>query len=269
MGMKTPAGRWFRRVVWRAALALVLGYGALQLAVRSNYFRTRVEAELTRVTGMPVRVGRIRATESLNLRIRDVISVAEEAGFEARLIRVRWPRGEPLLESVRVDGLALTFAPDGEGEIQPAFLGDYARTAFEWAGVRMEAPAERPAEDRPQAKPPGRGVRKTPQVVLRGMSIRFVDAKGNLQGSMRGVDVSWTAMSLPEGGRISYASCRIEEVRMANGARITGLRVKLIDTGDRQYLAGLDADNWGALPAPGNREKEYRQLLDSMDADLR
>ena len=274
MGLKKPAGRILYRVLWKAVLALLLAYGALQLAARSNVFRSRVEAELSRVTGMPVRVGRIRATESLNLRIRDVISVSEEAGFEARLIRVRWrifrPRGEPVLESVRVDGVALTFAPDADGVIQPAFLGNYARTAFEWAGVRLPEP-EKSEGSAPPVKDPVWAVAagKAPRILLRGMSVRFVDARGNLQGSMRGMDVSWTAMALPEGGRMAYASCRAEEVRVANGARIMGLRVKLIDTGERQYLAGLDADNWGAMRAARSKEDEYRQMLDAMDSDLR
>lgn len=274
MGLKTPTGRVLYRGLWKTVLALLLAYGALQLGARSNFFRARVEAELSRVTGMPVRVGRIRATESLNLRIRDVISVSEEAGFEARVIRVRWrlfrPRGEPILESVRVDGLALTFAPDAEGVIQPAFLGSYARTAFEWAGAQTPEPGPS-ADSAKTAKKPvwAAGAGKAPQILLRGMSVRFVDAQGNLQGSMRGMDVSWTSMALPEGGRMAYTSCRAEEVRVANGARISGLRVKLVDTGERQYLAGLDADNWGTMPAPRSKEDEYRQMLDAMDSDLR
>ena len=54
-------------LLWRLALAALLVYGVLQLFVRTNYFRLRVEAELSRMTGMEMRVGRIRATESLNL----------------------------------------------------------------------------------------------------------------------------------------------------------------------------------------------------------
>ena len=42
----------------------------------------RGEAELSRMAGMEMRVGRIRATESLNLKLRDVISVSKDAGIE-------------------------------------------------------------------------------------------------------------------------------------------------------------------------------------------
>ena len=81
-----------------------------QILVRTDVFRAQVEKELSRLAGMEMRVGRIRATESLNLRIRDAIGVSDVAGIEARIVRIRWhlfrPRGEPMLESVRVDGLA-------------------------------------------------------------------------------------------------------------------------------------------------------------------
>lgn len=265
------------RVLWGVLLAVLLTYGILQVWVRTNAFRSRIEIRLSQLTGMEIRTGRIRATESLNLKIRDVISVSEEAGIEARLIRVRWrlfrPRGAPLLESVRVDGLALTFAPDENGEIQPAFLGDYARTAFEWAGVQLaeKIKGERPgrkAPDGEQSPLPAAWLR-VPQVILKGLSVRFLDVRGNFQGSMTGANVSWTSMPLPDGGRVSVLDCRAAEVRVVNGPRITGLHIKLIDTDDRRYLAALDAEDWGTAPRPRTREAEYREMLDAMDEDLR
>jgi hypothetical protein len=264
------------RLVWGLVLVLLIVYGLLQAGVRTDAFRRRVERELSQATGMEMRVGRIRATESLNLRIRDVISMTEDGGLEARLIRVRWrifrPRGEPMLEAVRVSGLALTFAPDAAGALQPAFLGAYARTAYEWAGVRLADKAGAPAaaSPEPSGKPSRReGGRVAPQVILEGMSVRFEDAKGNFQGAMSGMQVAWTSMRLPDGGRISHLDCRAAEVRLAGGPRITGLRVKLIDTGERQYLAALEAADWGAAAPLRNPEAEYRELLDMMDADLR
>ena len=70
----------------KLALVVLLVYGALQVLVRTDFFRSRVEAELSRLAGMEMRVGRIRATESLNLRIRDVIGVSKVAGIEARTV---------------------------------------------------------------------------------------------------------------------------------------------------------------------------------------
>lgn len=264
-------------LLWKLALAVLLVYGGLQLAVRTDVFRARVERELSRLTGLEIRVGRIRATESLNLRIRDVISVSDEAGLEARLIRVRWrvfrPRGEPMVEAVLVDGLALTFAPDAAGVVQPAFLGRYAGTAFEWAGVKVAAKpgaGAAPAEPVAAAGPaPAVAVRDVPRVVLSGMSVRFQDEKGNFQGSMTGMAATWMSMRLPDGGRISHVDCRAGEVRVVNGPRIRGLHVRLVDTGDRQFLTALEAADWGASPPPRAPGDEMREMLDAMDEDLR
>ena len=264
-------------LAWKLALGVVLVYGGLQLAVRTDAFRARVERELSRLTGLEIRVGRIRATASMNLRIRDVINVSEEAGIEARLIRVRWrvfrPRGEPMVEAVLVDGLALTFAPDAEGVVQPAFLGRYAGTAFEWAGVKVAAKpstgaasAEKVAAAGPA---PAVAVRDVPRVVLSGMSVRFQDQQGNFQGSMTGMSATWMSMRLPDGGRISHVDCRAAEVRVVNGPRIRGLHVRLVDTGDRQFLTALEAADWGGSPPPRAPGEEVREMLDAMDEDLR
>jgi hypothetical protein len=40
-----------------------------------------------------------------------------------------------------------------------------------------------------------------------------------------------------------------------------------VDTGSRQFLSTLQADDWGAAPAPRSREDEYREMLDAMDPD--
>ena len=262
-------------LAWKLALGVVLVYGGLQLAVRTDAFRSRVERELSRLTGLEIRVGRIRATASMNLRIRDVISMSEEAGIEAGLIRVRWrvfrPRGEPMVEAVLVDGLALTFAPDAAGVVQPAFLGRYAGTAFEWAGVPVAAKrgGGTAAAGAATEQAPAVAVRDVPRVVLSGMSVRFQDAKGNFQGSMTGMSATWMSMRLPDGGRIAHVDCRAAEVRVVNGPRIRGLHVRLVDTGDRQFLTALEAADWGATPPPRAPEEEVREMLDAMDEDLR
>jgi hypothetical protein len=55
-------------------------------------------------------------------------------------------------------------------------------------------------------------------------------------------------MRLPdERGRISHVECRAAEVQVVNGPRIRGLHVRLVDTGDRQFLTALEAADWGGL----------------------
>ena len=260
-------------LLWKLALAAVLIYGALQLFVRTNYFRLRVEAELSRMTGMEMRVGRIRATESLNLKLRDVISVSNDAGLEARTVRIRWrffrPEGVSMLESLRIDGLALTFAPDEKGVIQPAFLGRMSRMILESSGgglkdIQSEATLpetpKKTDEDTAKASPWMSG-----PVEIRWASARWQDAAGNMLASASNMELAWMSMALPNGGQVSHVDCRAGEVKLANGARITGLHVVLIDAGDRQFLVNLEASDWGTIPPPRSPETEFRELMDAMD----
>ena len=264
-------------LLWKLGLAALLVYGALQLLVRTGYFRSRVEAELSRLAGLEMRVGRVRSSESLNLKFNDVISVSEFAGIEARTVRVRWrlfrPRGAPLLESVRVDGLALTIAPDKNGVIQPAFLGKFSRQIFKWAGVSLPEGAPETA----RASTPGGAAEKTAEVVelgvgrdlvpltLQRVSLRWEDAAGQLLAAVSGLDLSWTSMELPNGSRLAHVDCRAAEVKMTSGPRITGLHVELIDAGERQFLMALEAADWGSAQPPPAAGTESLELLRSME----
>lgn len=254
-------GRW----VGRAAVGAALAYGGLQLFARTDWFRTMAENELSRRLGMEMRVGRIRATEALNLKMRDVISVAEgEAGLELRLVRVRWrifrPRGAPMLESIRVDGWAATFAPDAEGRMQPDVLGSKLEDAMGWAGFGRTGPAGEEGTGEGGA----RGT-ECPRIEMRWGTVRVQDGFGGTRATATGLDVLWTAMRPAKGAQVSHLSVEAEEVRIAEGPRVLGLRLELIDTGGRQFLAGLDAKDWGGARIGGREDGEYKALLDAMD----
>ena len=279
---QTPAarpvsvGRALWALAWKGALAVALVYGALQVLVRMDFFRSQVERELSQLAGMEMRIGRIRATESLNLRIRDAIGVSSVAGIEARIARIRWrffrPRGEPMLQSVRVDGLALTIAPDETGAIQPAFLGRLSKNVFEWTG--MPVPQELAgAEDKPSGSAKagedavGRPLESWIRgpLVFQGISVRWQDAQGNLRASVSDMDVVWTSMVTPKGRRVSHVECRAGEIKVVNGPRITDLRLELVDVDGQRFLVKLEAADWGGAPAPKSAGAEARELLDAMD----
>ena len=276
-GRSPSCGRLLWSLAWKLGLAVLLVYGAAQVLVRTDFFRSRVEAELSRLAGMEMRVGRIRATESLNLRIRDAIGVSEVAGIEARLARIRWrlfrPRGEPLLESVRVDGLALTIAPDQDGVIQPAFLGPLSEQLFRWTGL-----------PRPQGLAPaggsghgGHGAAKAAglaldgirgPLVFRGVTVRWQDAEGRLLAAAAGLEVAWVSLETPGGGRVAHLDCRVADLRVTDGPRIRGLHLELVEAGGQRFLVALEADNWGAVSPPQAPGAGARALLDAMDVPV-
>lgn len=261
---------------WKAVLAFLLVYGALQVLVRTDFFRSQVEAELSRLAGMEIRVGRIRATESLNVRLRNTIGVSEVAGIEVRTSRIRWrlfrPRGEPMLESVRVDGLALTLAPDGDGTLQPAFLGKLSKKMLEWAGVPLPEGLEKADNGKslvPSDLPP-EGPRALADwirgpLIFQNVSLRWQDAEGNLLASVAGMDLTWMSEVTPNGGRISHIECRAEEIQVVEGPKIAGFHVELVEAGGKQFLVNLEAADWGGAPPPKQVDAEYRKLLDAMD----
>lgn len=268
-------GSWF----WKLALVLALVYGALQILVRTDVFRAQVEDELSRLAGMEVRIGRMRATEALNLKIRDAIGISDVAGIEVRLARVRWrlfrPRGAPMLESVRVDGLALTVAPDAAGAIQPAFLGQLSQNVFAWTG--LPAPKElAAAKDSDAAAAPARntGMDRSLEdwlggpLVLQNVSVRWQDAQGRLQASVSGLDVVWTPLVTPQGRLVSHLDCRAAEIKIVNGPRIADLHLELVAVEHQRFLVDLQAADWGGAEPPPSPAAEARELLDAMDASL-
>lgn len=270
------AGHVLCAFTWKLVLAGVVVYGLLQVMVRMDFFQSQVEKELSQLAGMEMRVGRIRATESLNLRIRDAIGVSSVAGIEARIARIRWrlfrPRGEPMLQSVRVDGLALTIAPDETGAIQPAFLARWSKNVFEWAGMPLPKEWTGTEEMESASAAGGKGAADPPletwihgPLVFQDVSVRWQDAQGNLKASVSGLDVVWTSMITPRGRRVSHLECRAAEIKVLNGPKLADVRLELVEADGKRFLVRLDAADWGGVPAPKSPDAEARELLDAMD----
>jgi len=266
-------------IVWKLALLVLLFYGALQLWVRTDFFRSRVEKELSSLMGMEMRVGRIRATESLNLKIRDIISVSDVAGIEVRVARIRWrwfrPTGVSMLESLRVQGLSITVAPDADGVLQPPFLGSLSRQIFKWTGVSLPAPsraspapvtaetevtAAKEASPRSALEALGGG-----PLSFRDVSIRWQDAQGNLLASISGLNATRMSMELADGEQVAHVSCTVEKIKVERGPSLSGLRVEWVEAAGRWFLITLDAVDWGTVSRPRSEEDECRELLDAMD----
>ncbi len=267
-------------LLWKLGLVVLLFYGALQLWVRTDSFRSRVEKELSSVTGLEMRVGRIRATESLNLKIRDIISVSDVAGIEVRVARLRWrwfrPKGVSMLESLRVQGLAITIAPDENGVLQPAFLGSLSQQVFDWTGISLPAPSPERTEGvatTTEEKPVEEGVDVSSAFAslgvgplsFRDVSIRWQDAEGRPVASISGLDATRMSMELSNGEQVAHVDCTVREVAVANGPRISGLHLEWLEADGRWFLMDLNAEDWGGTPRPKSEVEEYRELLDAMD----
>ncbi len=269
---RSPARQLGRFILW-LTLSLALIYGALQLIVRTHFFRSLLEEELSDLAGMEVRIGRLRATESLNLRLRDTIGVSDVAGIEARLARIRWrlfrPRGEPMLESLRVDGLSLTIAPDKNGQLQPKFLGELSRTIFQWTGLPPPAALTAPATSAPDSRRAATSLTLPEHwlrgpLVLRGVTVRWQDAQGQVLATAAGMDLIWTALVTPNGQRVSHWECNIGDLQLSRGPRIRDLHVELVGVNGKRFLVELNAADWGSATPPPPPGAEARALLDTL-----
>lgn len=264
------------RFIFKVALVVAIIYAGLQIMVRTDFFQSRVEDELSRLAGMEVRVGRIRAAESLNLRIHDAVGVSDVAGIEVHYARLRWrffrPWGTPMLESLRVDGMSLTVAPDAQGVLQPRFLGAVSEKLFEWLGTPMPPTAKSavaktggPGGDRSgkELRPPFEWLQGP--MILRGVNLRWNDEQGNLVAVITGLDLMWSTMVTPNGGRVSHVECRAAEINIVNGPKINGLHLELVEAGGKRFLVALHAGDWGSASPPRDPAGEARALLDALD----
>lgn len=278
-------GRAGKVLLGAVGVAAVL-YGAAQAGVRSPWFRVAVERRLSKAAGMEVHVGRIRATESLNLRIDTVSALEDRAGMEARVLRVKWswfaPKGFSRIRKISIEDAVLTMAPDAEGHLLPAFAG--ART-WELVGSLTRgmvptvpegaeggtlpgaaaAEAEGTASGRPHASVGGiQHVR-----LVRGVfSVR--DASGRERVAARDVEID-RAVSLDADGRRSERWDVQADVMEVEGMQLTGIDWAAECTPDGGWkVTRFVSDGWsGWEPAASadaveSATEQYRSLLDSI-----
>ncbi|NLB65100.1 MAG: hypothetical protein GX803_01345 [Lentisphaerae bacterium] len=260
--------------VWWLALLLLVLYGVLQVGVRTEIFRRWLEGELSRIIGLKVQIGHVRATESLNLKVRNVIMVAEEGGFDLRVVRIRWrlirPRGGSRIESVRVDGWEATFAADGAGPLAANAIAEIVDTVIPSSRLGSEEGSPRPAEpDEGAEQTPGweeGALGSIPRVEMRWGTVHVRDAEGNMRLSALGLDCLWTVSQLPAGGRVAHVDLTAEELQLAGGTHIAGLHVELSDYGDRLILTSARVGDWGGETQSAIPGEDYRALFEAMDA---
>lgn len=267
--------RFFRRL-WMALLAVVVLYGLAQLWVRSPWFRVTVERSLSRVAGMEVRTGRIRATESLNLKIRDVIGMAENAGLEAKILRIRWKllpgREGTHIESIRAEDVVLTMAPDEDGVMQPAFIG---QGLWGWL-ARLEGGLLERGISAEGVVPPGDGGEETDEAfgwnmrgeipyirITRGLfSLR--DASGRERAAAQDVGLERTVENGLEQWDFRAAVVSVE------GVQLTGVHWAAEVSNGVWRVTAMEADGWsGWVSHPENTEAaaaQYRDLFDWVDS---
>jgi len=271
---------WWMGLRWVLTLLgiAVALYVAAQVVARTDWMKKTVEAELSRLSGMPVRIdGRIRATESLNLKIRDVISYDGDSGLRVGILRIRWrlfvPQGESHIEAVWAENVTLTLAMGEDGTIRPSFLGDCGRQAATYAGLpvlsRAATPAEQAAEQAADGASEAADVKARPVLDvlpllrIQNARVRWCGPDGEEIATAEGIDITWRTLGLPEIGMnpvlgpeddltVSHLRGYAESVVIPPSVHVAGLRLELIHAGKKNYLSHLSAADWGRQRPPRN-----------------
>ncbi len=263
------------RIVWGILLAAALLYGGAQAGIRSPWFRVAVEHRLSKLAGMEVRIGDIRATESLNLRIGRVSALDERAGMEVRVLRVKWsffaPRGLSRIHKLSAEDVTLTMAPDDDGRLMPAFVGDHA-----WELIGRLTRDMVPAAPVPDAWPGGKdAVEETPSGIGGILHMRIVrgvfslrDASGRERASARDISIDRIVERDADGHPVERLEVQAD-VLTVEGMQLTGVdwAAERTDGSDWTVLR-FTSDDWsGWTPADAEAldaaTGEYRALLDS------
>ena len=285
----TTGLRWLLTL---AALAALL-YLAAQIFARTDTMRVRLEAMLTDLAGMPVRIdGRIRATEALNLKIRDVICLDGDSGMTVAILRIRWrlfpPRGESHIESIWAENVQLTLSRLPDGTIRPPQFARLGRKAAGYIGVpalSIDAPATvqegaaenampgqppssepssaAPDETTAEASAPAQPRPVLPLLRIQNARVRWLDADGTELASATGIDATIRTLALPEIGMnpllgpgdvrsVTHLRGYAAAISVTSTVHITGLRLDLIQAGAQTYLSHLSAADWGQHPPPAS-----------------
>jgi hypothetical protein len=261
------------RLVWMLLLAVLLVYVGIHLWVRSPWFENWVEERLSELVGMEIQVGRIRATEALNLKLRDLIGMTELAGVEAKVVRVRWRlfrhEGDPWLESIRVDGGSITVAPDRRGRIQPVFLSRWMEQLPAWleagAVVREETDVALAAGGEDGVEPSSPLRMQLPYLRIQWGSVRICDAQGAERLMADGVSLERSVMTLPDGRKLMHTQADIQRIKLFGGSQLLGMHVEFMELDGRLFVVACEARDWGDVPQPVSKAEEYLALLDAMD----
>jgi hypothetical protein len=258
-------------------------YGGAQAGIRSEWFRKAVEQHLSGATGMEVRVGEIRPTESLNLCIRNIRAQAAHASLEAMVMRVKWsfiaPRGLSRIRKLVVEDAVLTVvAPDGEAPLlPPTIAGGHAQELVSYlthgrlqdiaAGSGGRPPDGKTADEirRPHRQDGGIG---HVRLVRGAFSLR--DADGRERSSANGVEIDRTITFGRDGLRMEH--WKVGAAMLASGGmRLSGLDWVAECTGDGPWnVVRFVSDDWADCSSSAPAEdieratEQYRALLDAI-----
>lgn len=209
-----------------------IAYALALAAAHTDGFRSYVQDRLEKVVGMPLRVGRIRATPALTLILETVTGpeqlVAGMPGLQAGKIVLAWSfrglfrRDISNLRRVELQDVYLSLSADENGQWQPSSAAAFAARLCGWLGA---------------AVPEGVGESELSlslaRVELDMKEVRIVwwDRDGE-RAQLTGIEGQCSSVRL---GRreVLYRDLSAESVSVRGAAATQNARTEFIEVGDR------------------------------------
>ena len=219
-------------VLMVVVLLAAIAYASALLAAHTDGFRSYVQDRLEKAVGMPLRVGRIRATPALTLILETVTGpeqlVAGMPGLQADRVVLEWNfggffrRDTSNLSRVELRNLYLSLSVDEKGQWQPASVAAFAARLCGWLGASV---AESAGESELSLS--------LARVELDMKEVRIVwwDRDGE-RAQLTGIEGQCRSVKL---GRrdILYRDLAAESVSVRGAAVTQNVRTEFIEVGDR------------------------------------
>ncbi len=266
-----PAKPMAMHAVVTASVLLLIVYVALQVAARTEGFRSLVAEQVGKRIGMPVKIAGSGVNWRFDLTLEHLVTEGTKRpsspGFRAQRIRLDWNlaglwRGAPL-RAVELDRPRIVLAREEQGDWKPDEFRALSDFLGRWLELELPAPgaakpvaeadpfdpeAARPAvEDRARAAA-ARLQRTGMTVAFRDGAVEWWDGGQAPAAAVDRIHLQITPLRAPERA-LTHVRMRVAEVRKAGGERLRDADLELVDAGDQQVLLRFSADRVAASGA--------------------
>ncbi len=262
-----------------AVVVVCILYVAAFLAARTAGFKSMVEDRIEKAVGIPVRIEKTRATVGLDLVMEGAVSEnggrIGKAGFRVGKAVLSWSvmdrvrMGGGLLRAVDIRDASLFFAPNEEGDWEPAFASGVGSWLGNWAGfsVRKPAPAA-PVAASPRKETAGAlaGAMRLPAVTndwsdiaLRVSGGRLVwwGAGGEEEAAIENIELTVTPLRLPNRS-MTHLYVSFTEGRLGKERRLRDFALEMLRTGSNSIILGCNG-GWTSGRSKDERDRRVEK----------
>lgn len=245
------------RLVMTLIVLIIIVYGALLAASRTDGFRGLIRDELETRLGLPMKLQKAWLDPSLDLHLRGLdareSAAHAKASLQAESVAIQWApweslrRGSFVPVSLTLQTGSLAFAATVSGAWEPSVLSSIGADVAEW--LNMDVPRKSPpastnavatnateAVDAADLKAFRLG---TLRIELQDSELVWWGSTSQELARVSGVNLSVTPNDVPN-RRLTHYLLGVREASASSGFLMRGITMEMIDTGDKQVVLQFD-----------------------------